>query len=186
MKVTTTLTDYHSSKFLSLLDKSRNAAVLDSWTSKALCGESWFNLYPNSLKSVKSEIQFSDSSNQYKFGDNTQVTTTTAATIPIIIGTTKVKMNVEIIPRNIPLLLSHDSMKHAKIQLNFENNTIRAFQKSINLTFTRSGHYAVPITNPKHMLNDVNSSNQHNDTPWYDRGLRYPLLSNQVPCHPPF
>ena len=83
-------------------------------------------------------------------------------------------MNVEIIPRNIPLLLSHDSMKHAKIQLNFENNTIRAFQKSINLTFTRSGHYAVPITNPKHMLNDVNSSNQHNDTPWYDEGSEVP------------
>ena len=158
--------DYdHPSKFLSLVDESRNAAVLDSGASKTVCGESWFNTFQDSLNdNDRNKIQFQDSSSQYKFGDGAQVTAITSATIPIVIGTTKAQMNVDIVPSNIPLLLSRDSMKRANMQLNFENDTITAFGESINLIITKSGHYAVPITNQKRLLNDVNLLNENNIT----------------------
>ena len=43
-------TDYdHPSKLLSLVDESRNAAVLDSGVNKTVCGESCFNIFQESL-----------------------------------------------------------------------------------------------------------------------------------------
>ena len=156
-------TDYdHPTTFLSLVDESRNAAVLDSGASKTVCGESWFNTFQDSLSDhEKDQISFTKSSSQYRFGDGAEVTAITAATIPIVIGTTKAKMNVDIVPSNIPLLLSKDSMKRANMQLNFENDTITAFGQSVNLIVTKSGHYAVPITNSKRLINDIKHKNQH-------------------------
>ena len=156
-------TDYdHPSTFLSLVDESRNAAVLDSGASKTVCGESWFNTFQESLNdNDKDQISFSKSKSQYRFGDGAEVTVVTAATIPIVIGTTKTKMNVDIVPSNIPILLSRDSMKRANMQLNFENDTITAFGQSVNLIVTKSGHYAVPITNSKRMINEIHNPNQH-------------------------
>ena len=103
----------------------------------------------------------SKSDNQYKFGDGAQVTAVSVATIPITIGTTKTKMYVDIVPSNIPLLFAKESMKQANMKFNFENDIITAFEKPINLILTKSGHYAVPVTSNKHILNDLNTTAQH-------------------------
>ena len=65
-------------------------------------------------------------------------------------------MHVDVVPSNILLLLSKESMK-----LNFKNNTITAFGQPINLIVTKSGHYAIPVTNNKHILSDLNTTHQH-------------------------
>ena len=70
-------------------------------------------------------------------------------------------MYVDIIPSNIPLLLSKESMKRANMKLNFENDTITAFGQPINLIVTKSGHYAIPIPNSKRILNDLNTTHYH-------------------------
>ena len=70
-------------------------------------------------------------------------------------------MHVDIVPSNIPLLFAKESMKQANMKFNFENDTITAFEKPINLILTKSGHYAIPITSNKHILNDLNTTAQH-------------------------
>ena len=70
-------------------------------------------------------------------------------------------MHVDIVPSNIPLLLSKESMKRANMKLNFENDTITVSRQPINLIVTKSGHYTIPITNNKHILNDLNTTHQH-------------------------
>ena len=69
-------------------------------------------------------------------------------------------MHVDIVPNNIPLLLPKELMKRANMKLNFENDTIRAFGQPINLIVTKIGHYVIPITNNKRILNDLNSTDQ--------------------------
>ena len=83
---------------------------------------------------------FTKSDNQYNFGDDAQVTAVSGAMIPITIGTTKTKMHVDIVPSNLPLLLSKELMKRANMKLNFQNDTITAFGQRINLIVTKSGH----------------------------------------------
>ena len=69
-------------------------------------------------------------------------------------------MHVNIAPSNIPLLLSKGSLKQENMKVNFENNTIAAFQQPINLIVTKSGHYTIPITNNKCTQNDLNITDQ--------------------------
>ena len=69
-------------------------------------------------------------------------------------------MHVNIVPSNIPLLLSKGSLKQENMKLNFENNTIAAFRQPINLIVTKSGHYTIPITNNKCTQNDLNITDQ--------------------------
>ena len=73
-------------------------------------------------------------------------------------------MHVDIIASNIPLLLSKESMKRANMRLNFKNDTITAFGQPINLIVTKSGHYAIPITNNKQILNDLNTTHHQHIT----------------------
>ena len=127
-----------------------------------MCRKSWFNIFQASLSyEEKHQIAVNKSDNQYKFGGGAQVTAISGATIPITIITTKTKMHVDIVPSNIPLLLSKESRKQANMKLNFENATNKAFGQPVNLIVTKSGHYAFPITNNKSILNDLNTTNQH-------------------------
>ena len=51
-------------------------------------------------------------------------------------------------------------MKQENMKLNFKNNTTAAFRKPINFIVTKSGYYAIPTTNNKHILNDLNNTDQ--------------------------
>ena len=53
---------------------------------------------------------------------------------------------------DIPLLLSRSSMKKANMDLNFEDDTVKAFNQDINLVVTKSGHYVLPLTLPCQLL----------------------------------
>ena len=113
-----------------------------------------------SVMKKKHQTVFTKSNSQFTFGDGAQVTTVSGAIIPFTIGTTKTKIHVDIVASNIPLLLSKESMKRTNIKLSFENDTVTAFRQPINLVVTKSGHYAIPITNNKQLLNDLNTTHQ--------------------------
>ena len=103
--------DQHSSSFLSLVDESRNAGVLDSGASKTVCRESWLSTFLDSLNNdEKEQILLTKSISQYRLGDGAKITARTAGSIPIVIGTMKAKTKVNIVPSNIQLT-SRDAMK---------------------------------------------------------------------------
>ena len=69
-----------------------------------MCGESWFNIFQESLSyEEKHQILFTKRDNQYKVDDGAQVTAVSRPIIPITLGTIKTEMHVDIIPSNIPL-----------------------------------------------------------------------------------
>ena len=62
---------------------------------------------------------------------------------------------------DIPLFLSKESMKRANTVIDFKNDYVELFGKKINLFFTSSGHYCIPIknvTNNLETFNDVNNA----------------------------
>ena len=54
----------------------------------------------------------------------------------------------------IPLLLSKDSMKKAKIKLDLENDQPEIFGEIINLDCTSSGHYCIPLCNTSILIKE--------------------------------
>ena len=82
-----------------------------------------------------------------------------------------IHLETEVVPSNIPLLLSKQTMKRASAKMNFDRDTINLFGIEQVMVCTSSGHYAIPIK--KHhvyipderlkednlvLLNDVNDS----------------------------
>ena len=52
----------------------------------------------------------------------------------------------------IPLLLSNSSLKKANTVTHFQNDTVKRFDKNINVKLSSNGHYAIDIL-PTDVLN---------------------------------
>ena len=67
----------------------------------------------------------------------------------ILGGKKKVSLVCDVVPGDLPLLLSKNSMQKAHAQLDFANNIVTMFGEDIDLSFTLSGHYCILVTQPK-------------------------------------
>ena len=65
-------------------------------------------------------------------------------------------IDTDIVDSDVPLLLSRASMKRAAMQIDFKNDTIEVFGQKTDLVVTKSGHYTIPISPYKQLLNNVN------------------------------
>ena len=132
----------------SFFGETLNMAILDSGCVHTVCGDAWLNCYIDALSNIeRSGILFSDSSRKFKFGDGLIYTSTKRATLPANIGGQKVKIETEVIPCELLLLFSRNSMQ--KAMLDFKNNTANMFGEDITLNFTTSGHYCIPLMKHK-------------------------------------
>ena len=158
--------DYdYPSKLKGLVAESWNSAVLDSGASKTVCGQAWLNTYLNSLnESDQSKVSYRNSSSSYRSGDGNKVMATKSVQIPAVIGNQSAMIETDIVHSDIPLLLSRSSMKKANMHLNFEDDTVKAFNQDINLVVTKSGHYVLPLTLPCQLLSKCGADPKLNVT----------------------
>ena len=56
------------------------------------------------------------------------------------------KIKTDVIEADIPLLLSKNAMKAANTVIDFQSDRVNMFGKQINLQFTSTGHYVIPLS----------------------------------------
>ena len=61
---------------------------------------------------------------------------------------------------DLPLLLRKSAMKKANVKIHFSNNTVSMLDQKINIFFTSSGHYAIPISKTNQIVEDFDKNNQ--------------------------
>ena len=111
------------------------------------CCRDWFNNYIDSLPvDDQNSVKMVSANNRFRFGDQNTVVSLQTATIPVTLGPKKVKLNTDIVDRDLPLLISRESMKKAGMAIDFATDTANVFGARIPLKVTRSGHYTVPLT----------------------------------------
>ena len=143
----------HSDKLKNLVSETWNTAVLDSGTTNTVAGKISFNCYINSLNSEeKLKIQQHVGTNVYRFGDGNLVHAEKNVDLLIAMGSKHVMFNTEIVPRDIPLLLSR---KYDNMVIDFKNDQAIAFGEHIQLMNTKSGHYTIPISPDSTILNNI-------------------------------
>ena len=121
--------------------------VIDSGCTKTVAGENWFNEYTESLSDEEiAAIQYTDSEALFRFGDSNPVRSVKRALLPMVLGGKHLHLATEIVPSDVPLLLSKETMKTAEADIDFKSDSITLFGKKQPLICTRSGHYAIPIT----------------------------------------
>ena len=144
---------------LILLNESANSAVLDSACTSTVAGETWMNCYMDSLDSnVRDKVVEQPSDTLFKFGGGTILQSTKKVTFPCVIAGTECEIKADVVKSDIPLLLSKDSMKTAKVKLDLENDSASIFGKDVQLQCTSSGHYCLPIDQINVSVADTSSA----------------------------
>ena len=130
-----------------LLSESWNCAVLDCGAGKTVGGKKWLDVYTDSLSDEhKKKIEYSEPQSKYRFGDGVVVTPHMHVKIPASIGDHPVFLELDIVQNDIPVLLSRTSMAKAEMCLDFKNDTLLAYEQTIKLPLSKTGHYLLPLT----------------------------------------
>ena len=130
---------------------------MDSGCTKTLCGS-----FKNSLdEKDQANVVYEPSIRTFKFGDSKVIKSTHKAYIPAYIGNRKVHIETEVVDKELPLLLSKEAMKKARMMIDFTNDSAQIFGFQINLEITSSGHYTIPLLKKRNFLN--NNINQEEE-----------------------
>lgn len=124
------------------------SAIIDTACTRTVCGQEWLDNYSTVLqkKSAKRLKETETQSHRpFKFGDGKVVYSVKRVKIPAKIGNTKCNIETEVVPANVPLLLSKTSLKRAGTVLDMESDSATMFNQPVKLDFTSSGHYCVNI-----------------------------------------
>ena len=148
--------DYDSpDKLKFIMAESWSSALLDSGASKTVCRKIWLNQFIQNLDKIEQDqIKFSNSSHIYQFGDGCKIKQIKSAQIPAVIGSKKFQIKADVIEGDILLLLSKSPMKRGNMKINCQDDTITILDENIPLMATSRGHYAIPITKAKQIINN--------------------------------
>ena len=131
-------------KLAKLVEESRECAVIDTGCSATICGERWIDNYLQQLSEYQlSLVEERDSSATFTFGDGKTYKAQKRLVLPAVIG--EMKASITTVGGNVPLLLSKQAMKSAKMTVNFEEDAIKIDKNWIPLKLSSSGHYMLPI-----------------------------------------
>ena len=110
------------------------SAVIDTACTRTVCGEKWLDSYVQGLDESKiQQVINMESSKPFKFGDGKVVHSTKKVKIPAKVGKTKCCIETEVVPSDIPLLLSKALLKRAGAVLDLENDTATMLKQQLAL-----------------------------------------------------
>ena len=100
-------------------------ALVDTGCASTVCGRLWFDCYLESLScSDVRSVKYNKSDTKFKFGDGNIVQSSRKAVIPIHLNSSKATIEVDIIEKDIPLLLSKQSLQRGGAVLDFTKNIL--------------------------------------------------------------
>ena len=65
--------------------------------------------------------------------------------VPVFIGKKRFVLDIEIVPNQIPLLISKDAMKKMEMQLDFAKDIAQIRGETVRLICTSTGHCCLPL-----------------------------------------
>ena len=138
------------------VSETLNTAVLDSGATANVAGKTWMNCYLGSLSDAdKSLVNYSHSTNSFKFGSDQVFNSLYKVKFPASIGSQNLFIETDVINTNVPLLLSKRAMKTADTSIDFVDDTVIMFGEKQNVILTKSGHYSVPLDKKQKILSDA-------------------------------
>ena len=120
--------------------------LLDSGCSKTVAGQVWFDEYVNTLSDEeKQNVEEADSKSVFRFGDGIETKSLKCVSVPVFIGKKRFVLDIEIVPNQIPLLISKGAMKQMEMQLDFAKDIAQIRGETVRLICTSTGHYCLPL-----------------------------------------
>ena len=133
----------------SLLGESFGKAVLDSGCSKTVAGRVWMDEFVRVLPdALRYKVHEKKGSSVFRFGDGKETSSLVLKTIPVVVGSKNVFLDVDIVDNDIPLLLSKGAMKELGMKIDFKRDVVvLEDEEEVDLHCTTTGHYCMPLNN---------------------------------------
>ena len=129
-----------------LVKESLNMAVIDSGCPKTVCGKLWYENFKNTLQDSQEKMLIPEASHAaFRFGDSKPVQALFKVNLPLKFKGKQVYVATEVVPSEVPLLLSKNTMKQAGANIDFRNDKLALFGIEQPLVNTSTGHYAIPV-----------------------------------------
>ena len=94
--------------------------LLDSGCSKTVAGQVWYEEYLHTLSEEdRKKVIEVKSKSIFRFGDGVETKSLKCVSVPVFIGKKQLVLDMEIVPNQIPLLISKGAMKQLGMQLDF-------------------------------------------------------------------
>ena len=104
----------------------------------------WFNGYITILNDTQIQnLKKNESKKIFKFGEGEKLTSLGSQQLTANLGGKYIKINVDVVDSDKPLLSSLKAMKKAKIKLDLKQDSADIFGQSIQLNHTTSDYYCV-------------------------------------------
>ena len=138
--------------------ESQNSMVLDSACTRTVCGQHWLDCYLAALdETSRAMVKEEPGEKRYKFGGGEILRSKKVVHIPAEVAGEKITIVTDVVDSQIPLLWSLEDMKKAKVKLDLANDVAEIYGNSVNLNYTSSGHYCLPIVPAELSAEDVNA-----------------------------
>ena len=125
-----------------LVGDVRRRALIDSGAVTTVCGEHWINDYIENNASV-SESKVDQ--RNFRFGDGPSIPSSRMVTFPIHMCGKDFSLSAYVVPGEIPLLMSRESLKDLNAAIDFKNDILKIEDKEQKLLVTNTGHYVADI-----------------------------------------
>ena len=130
-----------------LVTETSKSAIVDTACSKTVAGLLWFQqFYDHLSESNKKLVLRTPSQTSFRFGDGRKVIASEKVVFPVTIAGVNCKIEAELVPENIPLLLSKSSLKRAGTIIDLQRDRAVMFNKEVDLHLSTAGHYCIEIS----------------------------------------
>ena len=122
-------------------------AVIDSGAKSNVAGKVWVDSFLESLSEDElKEVSEERYVAKYRFGDGEEVLSDVKIKLPVVIGGVKQSLTTSIVNKELPLLLSFESLNRNRAIIDFGNLVMKVGNNSISLKRTsESGHLLLSL-----------------------------------------
>ena len=129
-----------------LVGETANKAVLDSACTATVAGSEWVSRYVSGLSAVRKKlVKEYEGERTFKFGGGVRKKSLKKLCLPVYIAGMDLKVTTDVVDAEIPLLLSLQTMKKAKMIVNFAKDDVEIMGRKVKLSKTSTGHYSISL-----------------------------------------
>ena len=124
--------------------------LLDSCCTFNVMGQSWKdrffeNFSDEDLKEVKAE----KTTTRYRFGGEPAIMASKRVKFPCYILGERTTLTADVVPRNVPFLMSKAEMKRRGFKIDFNSDRLSVDDESYDLSTTHNGHFKLCLWKPE-------------------------------------
>ena len=126
--------------------EAQGCGALDTACTSSVAGKKWFASYKRLLGKDKDKIKFEGvPKKRFKFGNRQSLPSLGTYVIPACIAGKDCKLRMDLISSDIPLLISKNAMRKAKVKIDLANDQITWKGVEVKAVPTSAGHLCISL-----------------------------------------